>query len=190
MTTSERILNAAAVEFAERGLHGVRMEHVANRAKVNKALVYRHFENKEQLYVETIRAELEKRMTFLKSLPSTLEEILVAWSRRQADDTDFIRLIAQEGLQYRDGEPVEAQTRASYYAEQVGMLKKFQTKGLLRKDLDSESLFFALLLLTIGPVILPQVMQLAMPDEGRTERWETFLRRFAKALAPSGRKKT
>ncbi len=46
MSTSERILNAAAMEFTERGVDGVRMEHVAKRTNVNKALVYRHFGNK------------------------------------------------------------------------------------------------------------------------------------------------
>ncbi len=44
------ILKAAAVEFAEHGIAGARTDAIARHARVNKALLYYYFEDKEKLY--------------------------------------------------------------------------------------------------------------------------------------------
>src|SRR5882762_2572373 len=44
------ILRAAAEEFAEHGIAGARTEAIARQAKVNKALLYYYFKDKETLY--------------------------------------------------------------------------------------------------------------------------------------------
>src|SRR5215207_11118153 len=51
----EVILAAAAVEFAERGFGGARVDRIARRAKVNKAMLYYHFKSKERLYRALLR---------------------------------------------------------------------------------------------------------------------------------------
>ena len=45
-----RILEAATGEFAERGYDGARIEAIARRAGVNKALLYYYFPSKGELY--------------------------------------------------------------------------------------------------------------------------------------------
>jgi TetR/AcrR family transcriptional regulator len=49
------ILAAAAREFAERGFAGARVDRIARRAKVNKAMLYYHFTSKQQLYRTLLR---------------------------------------------------------------------------------------------------------------------------------------
>src|SRR6202047_5245502 len=44
------ILRAAAEEFAEHGIAGARTEAIAREARVNKALLYYYFKDKEKLY--------------------------------------------------------------------------------------------------------------------------------------------
>src|ERR1035438_1866214 len=44
------ILEAAAQEFAEYGIAGARTEAIAREARVNKALLYYYFKDKESLY--------------------------------------------------------------------------------------------------------------------------------------------
>src|SRR5580704_18909734 len=44
------ILKAAAQEFAEHGIAGARTDAIAREAKVNKALIYYYFKDKETLY--------------------------------------------------------------------------------------------------------------------------------------------
>jgi TetR/AcrR family transcriptional regulator len=49
-----RLLKAAAAEFAARGFDGAKVDRIAARARVNKAMVYYHFENKAALYREIL----------------------------------------------------------------------------------------------------------------------------------------
>src|SRR6202021_3249781 len=44
------ILQAAAKEFAEHGIAGARTDAIAREARVNKALLYYYFQDKETLY--------------------------------------------------------------------------------------------------------------------------------------------
>ena len=49
------ILAAAALEFAERGFAGARVDRIARRARVNKAMLYYHFKSKQTLYRTLLR---------------------------------------------------------------------------------------------------------------------------------------
>jgi AcrR family transcriptional regulator len=51
----DQILDAAAREFAERGYAGARVDRIARRAAVNKAMLYYHFASKQQLYRTLLR---------------------------------------------------------------------------------------------------------------------------------------
>src|SRR5882757_17176 len=50
-----RILAAAALEFAARGFAGARVDRIARRARVNKAMIYYHFRSKQELYRALLR---------------------------------------------------------------------------------------------------------------------------------------
>lgn len=54
------ILAVAALEFSERGYAGARVDHIAKRAKVNKAMLYYHFGSKQGLYRTLLRTTFEK----------------------------------------------------------------------------------------------------------------------------------
>lgn len=186
MSTPDRILDAAAAEFAARGLDGTRMEHVARRAGVNKALVYRHFGDKGGLFTATLARELSRRQRLLDHLPDDLGQMLTFWARQQQADADFVRLTAREGLQDAGGEPVEAEARSAYYARQADMLRTLQARGDLDSNLDADALFFALLLLTVGPVLLPQIFRLVLRGAERADRWERFLLDLTASLRAPG----
>jgi AcrR family transcriptional regulator len=49
------ILRAAAHEFAERGYDAARVDRIAVRARVNKAMLYYHYGSKQGLYVAILR---------------------------------------------------------------------------------------------------------------------------------------
>jgi AcrR family transcriptional regulator len=48
--TKRRLLDAAAAEFAERGIAGARIDRIAAAAGANKALIYTYFGNKDDLF--------------------------------------------------------------------------------------------------------------------------------------------
>jgi TetR/AcrR family transcriptional regulator len=51
----DRILAAAAIEFAARGFAGARVDRIARRARVNKAMLYYHYRSKQGLYRALLR---------------------------------------------------------------------------------------------------------------------------------------
>lgn len=73
----DRILAAAAAEFAERGYAGARVDRIARRARVNKAMLYYHFGSKETLYRTLLRQTFTlagERLRALAAGPGTPEE--------------------------------------------------------------------------------------------------------------------
>ena len=51
------IAAAALAEFAEHGFAGARVARIAERARLNKQLVFYYFESKAQLYVDHFKSE-------------------------------------------------------------------------------------------------------------------------------------
>ncbi len=62
----ERILDAATTEFAEYGYDGARIDAIARRAGVNKALLYYYFPNKTELYRRLVLQHLAAAATALE----------------------------------------------------------------------------------------------------------------------------
>jgi AcrR family transcriptional regulator len=67
----ERILAAAAAEFAAHGYAGARVDRIARRARVNKAMLYYHFRNKRTLYRELLRAVFRQAADRLRTVAAS-----------------------------------------------------------------------------------------------------------------------
>lgn len=75
----DRILAAAAVEFAARGYAGARVDRIARRARVNKAMLYYHFRSKSGLYHELLRRTFRtagERLAAIAASPQPPQEQL------------------------------------------------------------------------------------------------------------------
>jgi AcrR family transcriptional regulator len=55
MGSEEKVLAAAIEEFAALGYAGARVDAIAEKAKVNKAMIYYHFKSKELLYERILK---------------------------------------------------------------------------------------------------------------------------------------
>ena len=56
----EQILHAAMQVFVEKGRHGARMQEIADRAGVNKAMLHYYFRSKDKLYATIFRMVLQR----------------------------------------------------------------------------------------------------------------------------------
>ena len=173
------ILDAAIREFAEHGRDGVRMEKVAVRAGVNKSLVYRYFDNRERLFEEAMGACFQSRFGFLDTLPSDFDKLLKAWAERFRSDQLFMAMMLREALEWNGDEPVQAQSRKVYYAQQVDMVRSLQARGDLPRGIQAEYLFLALLGMLAFPALLPQVTALVT---GADSTSDAFARKWHRAL--------
>jgi AcrR family transcriptional regulator len=60
INATEKILLSARKEFAEYGLAGARVDRIASKAGVNKAMIYYYFRSKENLYQTVISQQLSQ----------------------------------------------------------------------------------------------------------------------------------
>lgn len=84
--SQQALLIAAKEEFAEHGLGGARMERIAQRAGLNKRLIYYYFDDKERLFqavleqaYEDIR-EAEQQLHLLDLDPATAVRKLIEFT--------------------------------------------------------------------------------------------------------------
>jgi len=105
------ILQAAAYEFAEHGIAGARTDTIAHEARVNKALLYYYFKDKETLYgavLDDAFSGLKK--TVFQVLDSDLpprEKILAyagAYFDFIASNQLYPRLMQREMMRAREGQ--------------------------------------------------------------------------------------
>lgn len=99
------ILDAACDEFALLGLGGARMDRIAERAGVNKRLIYYYFDSKESLFravlersYEHIRSEEQKlNLTQVEPIEGIRRLISFTWNY-YLEHPEFLTLLNSENL--------------------------------------------------------------------------------------------
>ena len=96
-TADERrasILDAATIEFAEKGLHGTSTEDVAKRAGISQPYVFRLFGTKKQLFAETCA----QCMREVREAMATAAEGLSGEDAFEAMGQAYMQLLSAEPL--------------------------------------------------------------------------------------------
>jgi AcrR family transcriptional regulator len=73
--TAQRILDAAALEFAEHGFRSARVRTIVERAGVNLAAINYHFGGKQRLYYATFRQQAQRALRHHPIDPAVLEKL-------------------------------------------------------------------------------------------------------------------
>ena len=141
--TRAKILDAAVQEFSANGLAGARTDKIAAVAGVNKALLYYHFDSKENLY----RAALE--MTASKARDASLSVFLREASAgervlrsalshfdRIIAQTEFQSLLQQEMMRLHKGESAEMEMLVKrVFAPLITMYQSMVREGIASGEL-------------------------------------------------------
>ena len=90
--TEEVILNAAKVVFMEFGLYGARMQQIADRAGINKALLHYYFRNKEKLFDRVFENALSR---YFQNMEVLLDESLPIIDRVYSYADRFIDFLSE-----------------------------------------------------------------------------------------------
>src|ERR1700675_1991236 len=105
------ILQAAAKEFAEHGIAGARTDAIAREARVNKALLYYYFKDKETLYGAVLEEAFSGlKATVFRVLDSDLppREKMMAYVGAYFDfiasNQMYPRLMQREMMRAREGQ--------------------------------------------------------------------------------------
>jgi len=139
------ILRAAAEEFAEHGIAGARTEAIAREARVNKALLYYYFKDKETLYGAVLdNAFSGLKATVFRVLDSDLparEKIMIyagTYFDFIASNQVYPRLMQREMMRAREGHSPHIEKLVKNYFQpiyaRVGeLLRKGIAEGEFRK---------------------------------------------------------
>src|SRR6202030_1983263 len=139
------ILRAAAEEFAEHGIAGARTEAIAREARVNKALLYYYFQDKETLYGAVLdNAFSGLKTTVFRVLDSEVpprEKILAyagAYFDFIASNQIYPRLMQREMMRAREGDSVHLNRLVKTYFQPIyrrvrELLHKGIAEGEFRK---------------------------------------------------------
>jgi AcrR family transcriptional regulator len=128
--TSRRILDAAAEEFAERGIAGARIDRIIAAARTNKAQLYTYFGSKDGLFDAVIADRADRLMS---TIPPDADD-LAGWAVAVYDENlrhpELVRLMAWLRLERRpvgrlsdDGPYDETKLAAVARAQAAGRLR-------------------------------------------------------------------
>jgi AcrR family transcriptional regulator len=99
----ERILAAAAEEFAANGFFGARTQAIADAAGVNKAMLHYYFRTKENLYGHVIAGALRRILNQVgqawlsqDSVESRLDKVVDAYMDNYERNPGFLKIILRE----------------------------------------------------------------------------------------------
>jgi TetR/AcrR family transcriptional regulator len=117
----DRILAAAALEFAGRGFAGARVDRIARRARVNKAMLYYHFRSKQALYRTLLRDTFAHAAARLEAIaaadlpaPDKMDRIVDAIAAFLRERPFFPRIMLREMAE--GGEHLDRETLATMAA--------------------------------------------------------------------------
>jgi AcrR family transcriptional regulator len=165
----QAILNAARELLIEKGFAAMRLEHVAARAGVGKATIYRRWASKEAL-AQGLLEQLASPHIEIEESGDTRDELLAAVTNpmRAVTETEFgpvIRaLLSEIASNPSIGDPFRATVVAARRSEVARVIERGIARGDLRQDADSE----VATELLVGPVyfrlMFGGVLDLAFAD--------------------------
>jgi AcrR family transcriptional regulator len=152
------ILRAAMTEFADKGLGGARIDAIAERAGVNKRLLYYYFENKDDLFLAALELTYADIRDAEQALHLELEDPVEAIRRLVAftwqhyvNHPEFLHLLNGENL--HRARHLKRSTRIremnSPLIQTLGdVLERGRRAGLFRGGIDPVQLYISIAGLT------------------------------------------
>src|SRR5882724_1304017 len=187
--TQQRILEAALQEFAAKGFAGARVDVIAQRAAINKRMLYHYFGDKEGLFREVLRRKIAERQAWNAATPEQPAEYLPLLFDLACNDADWIRLLEWEALRGGEKPVIDEVERRAAAARGVERIRRRQASGHLSGEFDPRHVLLAIIGLTMYPVAFPQLTRLItgrdVSDPVFQKERREFLRKFATAFSPA-----
>jgi AcrR family transcriptional regulator len=144
--TRKRILAAATVEFARKGLGGARVDEIAFRSKSNKRMIYHYFGGKEQLFKAVLEdaylgirsAEKELHLDELSPEAAIARLVEFTWAY-YLQHPEFLTLVNSENLhraRHLKSSELIHQTSSQFVGMVRAILDRGVDQGVFRPGID------------------------------------------------------
>jgi AcrR family transcriptional regulator len=152
--TRLEIRRAALAEFAEKGLGGARIDSIAERAGINKKLIYYYFGSKDDLFLEALEltyadireAEQALRLDQLEPVEAVRRLVAFTWDH-YLKHPEFLTLLNTENLhQARHLERSDRirETNSPIIQMLENILEKGRREGVFRGGVDPVHLYITI----------------------------------------------
>lgn len=191
-STRERILEAAAEVFAERGYEGAAVSDIARRAGFTTGAIYGCFRDKGELLLEVIRAALrtQQEAAISASRAARQPELagrFAALAGAFLDDEAGAQraLVLEAHVAARRDEDIGAVLRA-YQSGRLdaltSLVREAQAHGTVADALDPATVAMLFMAIPLGLVLL-DAAGVALPE---TARWQAVAEHMTATLRPPG----
>ncbi|GAK60309.1 transcriptional regulator, TetR family [Candidatus Vecturithrix granuli] len=193
--TREKIINSAIEIFAEKGKYGARMEEIAAKAGVNKAMVYYYYGMKDYLYQEALRNVVSsylarifrtgEQMINQNSNPvETLKSIVALYFEVFSSERAYTKLVLDAiASEPEELEDLLVQIKDDLKLDIPGKLLRFLEEGMERqvfRKVDPKQLLLNIVSMTMfyffGKPAIKAFLDLQIEDEA------TFLKQRQEAI--------
>ena len=182
--TRERILEAAVEAFAAEGFTGARVDSIAERAGVNKRMLYHYFGNKEELFQAIIQDRLERKGVCVANSPVDVRDAFVHFHDDIRADMPWVRLLQWEALQLA-GDPITGEeARKAHIERALALVERAQAQGLFPAT-DPRQALLGLMGMVLLPYLLPQMTKLVTGEDACGESFAEARNKFFRQLLPS-----
>jgi AcrR family transcriptional regulator len=152
--TRQAILRAAMDEFSDKGLGGARIDAIAERAAVNKRLIYYYFESKEELFLAVLEqtyadirdAEAELHLERLTPTDAVRALVEFTW-RHYLEHPEFLTLLNSENLhrgRHLESSPHIRQLNTPLIQTLGDVLERGRSAGTFRGGVDPLQLYISI----------------------------------------------
>lgn len=166
-TKQERILEAAAQAFAERGYEGASLNRIIERSGISKGALYYYFEDKADLFSTVMEHAIERVMAETGGFPDldglTAADFWEVFRQRRTRAIEFRRRnpwwmkLSRSFYQFREHEEAQAAAERVHAAGRRWtrlLVERGQELGVIRTD-----------------VPVPMLVEVAMAMDGAADRW-------------------
>jgi len=182
--TRDRIFRAASDIFEEKGYDGARMQEIADRAGINKALLHYYFRTKDQLFAAVFQVLLKKM--FEKIISIFMEDISFKDKIRKFFNEHIEILIKNPKLPIfllnevsHNPELMEGIRETLPYDQLRSIVFQQHAKELkgygIKKD-DMPQLMMTVVSLSVFPFAARDVIKMMIPEVGDNKKFISFMR--------------
>jgi len=182
--TRDRIFKAASDIFEEKGYDGARMQEIADRAGINKALLHYYFRTKEQLFAAVFQVLLRKM--FEKIISIFMEDISFKDKIRKFFDQHIEILIKNPKLpifllneiSHNPGlaEGIHGTLPFDQLRSTVFQMHAKEMKGYGIKKDDMPQLIMTIVSLSVFPFAARDVIRMMIPEVADNKKFIAFMR--------------
>jgi len=184
--TRDRLLQAAARAFADRGYDGTRVADIAAAAGVSNGALYAHFASKADLLVDALRTHGRRMLAdlFAADPDRSITDLLLAIGRQLPQRRDPQGYLIVEALVAARRDEDVAGPMRDYVAERAEWLASLmsvaQAGGEVDRALSASALAHFCFLLAMGSALVTPDLHDVADDE-----WTALLSRVIAAVAPA-----